>query len=134
MNLIAHRVVLAAAALLTVGTPALWQYLRTAEPDDVCQAAEACDRMGLYWSTGAPGIPEPVKGYSSLTISTEPITTEEAGKLFVGADAERWRGKARAYSDHCGFGPVDHGLQIVAWGNLTLVGDPDLVNRLVGRR
>ena len=133
VNATPFRVALAAAALLMAGFAALKQCSHVPEPQDICQAAEACDRMGLFWNTGAPGFPMPVQGYSALTISTEPVTTEEATSLFVGAPAERWRGKARAYTGLSVFTGVSDELRRVAWGNVTLIGDPALVDWILSR-
>ena len=105
---------------------------RRLEPQDACEAAEAIEQMGLFWNTGSAAHPEPIPDCSNLTVSTEPITTEEAASLAVGQPRERWRGKARAFSGPVRFGDDD--VRAVAWGNLTLIGDPGLIARITGGR
>ena len=133
MNVLTYRAALSSAALLMLGTVAFWHYTRSPLPQDICEAAEACERQGLYWTTGAAGVPQPVKGYSGLTISLEPITMEQAALLYVGAPCERWRGKARVYSGRLLITCMDDTLRCVIWGNVTLIGDPDLVDAIVAR-
>ena len=135
MNVKSHLVAVAVIALLAVGMFFLLHGRRSAEPQDICEVAEACDRLGLFWTTGAPSFPQPIKGYSSLTISTEPITDEQATRVINGAAPEQWQGKARAYCNQgVSFGTIDDHLRCIQWGNVTLIGDPDVVDRLVGQR
>jgi len=124
----------ATAALAIAMTHAVQRGVRVSEPRDICAAARACDRLGLFWTTGSEHTPEPVKGYSTITIATEPIATEHANSLAVGRPLGLWRGKARAYSGNVCLGDIDDSLRCVAWGGVTLIGDPDVVDRLVEHR
>jgi|SRR6516225_7710989 hypothetical protein len=125
---------LTVALALAVG--GIWFVCRSrgAEPQDICDAAEMVEQMGLYWTTDSEIFPYPLKGYSTITISTEPITTEQAGLLSIGAPTERWKGKARAYSGKVWFGRPDDRLRRAVWGKVTMIGDPEVVERIISHR
>jgi hypothetical protein len=123
--------VVAIAPLAVAVTCFVLRDTRAPEPQDICEAVEIIERMGLFWTTGSETLAEPVSGYSTITIAAAPITREQAGELAVGQSLAQWRGKARAYSGTVAFGPSDDRLRYVLWGKVTLVGDPDLVDRIV---
>jgi hypothetical protein len=122
------------AVLAAIMNPLVRRDRTVSGPGDVCELARTCDRLRLFWTTGSTNMPEPIKGYSSLTIATDPISAEQAATLGVGQPPEQWRGRVRAYSGKVWLGETHNGVRRVAWGKLTLIGDPELIERLVGQR
>jgi uncharacterized membrane protein len=120
-----------AAVLCVTVASAVQRGLRRLEPQNICEAVETIEAMGLYWTTDAINFPTPINDFSTITIGTEPISIADAWVLATSMPAVRWAGKARVYSGKLPLGDWDDEVRFVHWGNLTLVGDRNLVDRIM---
>lgn len=114
-----------AAALLGLALVALLKHVlqpsAPTPPASIEEAGELVKRAGLHWYNG--------------TVSLAPLTEEQQVLLHVQRPAEEWRGIAKIYNRPQEKVVVAEHLLQVLWGDkLVVVGDPELVRRIIALR
>jgi hypothetical protein len=119
------------ALLAVLAIRLLWSENTPREPQTIDEAVSLARAMGLYAIHDGG---EPTTG-KNIIVSETPLTWEEAGGVCVSRPINPyWIGKVRIYTGWQAMMPNYDPRCSVVWGELFVYGDPQLVERLTGRR